>query len=239
MKERILIPEQMDDPELDRRSHYCALRGLQRINRWTDNASLAWSPIRQLAAALNRTELSVLDIATGSADIPIQLASRAKRAGINLQIDACDISPQALELAEESCNRAGLQIRLFTLDVLEDESGQNYDAPKYDIVMCSQFLHHLTDQQSLQVLTRMCDAAKYRIVVVDLIRSRLNLIQVWLASHVLSRSAVVHFDGLQSVRASYTIRELETIARRVGFDHFDIKSHWPCRLVLVGNKNGV
>ena len=233
MKKRILVPERMDDPDLDQKSHFRALRGLQRINRWTGNASLVWRPILQLATKLNRGHLTLLDVATGSADIPIQLAARAARAGITLQIDACDVSPQALELATASCARVDLPIRLFPLDLLKDEVVQ-----RYDVVMCSQFLHHLTIEQAQRILTGLRAAARHRVIVVDLIRSRWNWWQVWFASHVLSRSPVVHFDGPQSVRAAYTIRELEAIVQQAGFDSFRIRSHWPCRFVLVGNVNG-
>jgi hypothetical protein len=103
--------------------------------------------------------------------------------------------------------------------------------------MCSQFLHHLTLEQAVLVLAKMAEAAVHRVVAVDLIRSRLNWVQVWLATRLLSRSRVVHFDGPQSVRAAFTRPEMHVITSRIGFAHVDITSHWPCRFVLVGKPN--
>lgn len=229
MKTRELVPELMDDPDLDRAAHFRALAGLRRINRWTRNASLAWRQIKRLAEhGLDR--IRILDIATGAADIPIELYARAKTAGLALDIEACDVSQQALELAQANCDRTGASIRLLTLDVLNEPI-----ISKYDLVICSQFLHHLTDQQAEGVLRKMADAATQQVIVVDLVRSQLNWWQVWLATRILSRSAVVHFDGPQSVRAAFTIDEMKTLAERVGFTRFSITSHWPCRFTLVGD----
>lgn len=230
MKTRVLVPELMDDPDLDRAAHFRALAGLQRINRWTHNASLAWRQVERLAKQRGLDRIRVLDIATGAADIPIKLLSRAEAAGLTLDIEACDISKEALELAEANCDRVDASIRLLTLDVLNEPI-----TAEYDVVLCSQFLHHLTDRQTEGVLGKMATAATYRVIVVDLVRSQLNWWQVWLATRVLSRSSVVHFDGPQSVRAAFTVKEMKMIAERVGFARFSITSHWPCRFTLVGD----
>jgi 2-polyprenyl-3-methyl-5-hydroxy-6-metoxy-1,4-benzoquinol methylase len=220
----------MDDPELDRSDHFQALRGLQRINRWTRNAGLAWRPVQELARQLGRKHLKILDIGTGSADIPIQLWRRAQDAGLDLEIEASDVSDQALQFAAQNCERAGAKLRLLPLDVLQERIEE-----EYDVVMCSQFLHHLSDEQAELVLDKMKAAATCRVIAVDLVRSRLNWLQVWFAARTLSRSKVVHFDGPQSIRAAFTIDEIKTIAGRIGFSEFSIKSHWPCRFVLVGD----
>lgn len=60
MKTRTLIPELMDNPNLGEESHLEALQGLQRINRWTGNAIIAWRPICSLARSLGRDRLTVL-----------------------------------------------------------------------------------------------------------------------------------------------------------------------------------
>ena len=230
MKQRDLLPELMDDPGLNRQDHISALRGLQRINRWTNMAGLAWQPIEQLACQHPGKTLRVLDIATGSADLPVQIWQRAKRASIHLEIEACDVSEQAVAFARENCRRAGAPIKLFTLDVLHD-----LIPAAYDIVLCSTFLHHLTHDQTVLVLDKMARAASRRVVAVDLVRGRLNWLQVWLACRLLSRSRIVHYDGPQSIRASYTLGEVNEIVRRISLANYRITSHWPCRFVLVGD----
>ncbi|MCA9144447.1 MAG: methyltransferase domain-containing protein [Planctomycetaceae bacterium] len=229
MQERVLIPEQMDDPDLDRHAHELALRGLQRINAWTRNAALAWKYIAKVGSEIRERPVRVLDVATGSADIPIALMKMSASRGVGLEVDACDISDQALAVAAENCSAANVAVRLFRHDILRD------DVPKrYDVIMCSQFLHHLTSKDAASVLRKMKSASTHRVLVVDLERSRLNWLQVWFATRVLSRSKVVHFDGPQSVRAAFTVSEFRTLAQELDFASFAIHKKWPCRFVMVG-----
>lgn len=233
MQTRTLIPEQMDDPNLDRDEHLRALRGLRRINAWTRNASLVWQHVSKAARESSDRPLRLLDIATGAADIPIALLKMSASRGVKLKIDACDVSDQAIAFATEQCSVAKVAIRLFRHDVLRDEIPD-----QYDVVMCSQFLHHLTDEDAEIVLRKMKSAATKRVVVVDLERGLANWCQVWFATRVLTRSKVVHFDGPQSIRAAFTVAEFKNLAQTVGFASFVIRRKWPCRFVLVGETNG-
>ena len=233
MRTRVLIPERMDDLELDRDEHVRALRGLRRINAWTGNASLVWKRVSEAARESGDRPLRVLDIATGAADIPIALLKMSASRGVKLEIDACDFSEQAIAIAREQCAAANAGVRLFRHDILRDEI-----PARYDVVMCSQFLHHLPNEDVTIVLRKMKSAAVKRVVVVDLERSRANWLQVWFATRVFSRSKVVHFDGPQSVRAAFTIDEFKCIVQKVGFTRFEIRRSWPCRFVLVGETDG-
>jgi 2-polyprenyl-3-methyl-5-hydroxy-6-metoxy-1,4-benzoquinol methylase len=233
MQTRTLIPEQMDDPNLDRDEHVRALRGLRRINAWTRNASLAWQHVSKAARESSDRPLRVLYIATGAADIPIALLKMGASRGVKLSIDACDVSDLAIAFAAEKCSVAKVAVRLFRHDILRDEIPD-----QYDVVMCSQFLHHLTDEDAELVLHKMKSAAAKRVVVVDLERGFVNWCQVWFATRVLTRSKVVHLDGPQSIRAAFSVAEINRIAQEVGFAQFAIRRKWPCRFVLVGETDG-
>lgn len=233
MRTRVVIPELMDDHELEPREHLQALRGLRRINAWTGNAALVWKCLSQVARETNDRPLRVLDIATGAADIPIALMKTSVSRDVKLEIDACDFSDQALAIASENCAAAKVTVHLFRHDILRDEIPE-----RYDVVMCSQFLHHLTNEDVTIVLGKMKSAATKRVVVVDLERSRANWLQVWFATRVLSRSKVVHFDGPQSVRAAFTVAEFNRLVQPVGFASYEIRRKWPCRFVLVGETDG-
>ena len=57
-------------------------------------------------ADLGTDRLRVLDIATGAGDVPIALAQKAKRAGLQLEIRGVDVSEQALAFARERARSA-------------------------------------------------------------------------------------------------------------------------------------
>ncbi|HBE69252.1 MAG TPA: nucleotide-binding protein [Planctomycetaceae bacterium] len=231
MKHRQLVPELMDDPELDPLEHQAALNGLKRLNAWTGNPQLAWKLLRDNSAGVpENQQLSILDVATGSADLPIALSRFGAGAGVDLTISASDVSPTALEVARRQAQDQGADIKLIEHDVVQQDI-----AGKFDFVMCSQFLHHLTEAEVINVLRRMRSAARRRVIVIDLLRSWANYYQVWLATRLLSRSPIVHFDGPQSIRAAFTLPEFERLAIEAGFRDYKLSFRWPCRFVFCGS----
>ncbi|MEC8554456.1 MAG: methyltransferase domain-containing protein [Planctomycetota bacterium] len=234
MKQRELVPELMDDPQLDRLEHQAALEGLKRINAWTGNPRLAWSFLRKsISKGPVNQKLSLLDVATGSADIPIAIHRLSTKTGQSLSVTASDISVAALLVARQQAwnNRANIEL-------IEHDVVQNDIEGKFDFVMSSQFLHHLNENEVVTVLKRMRSAARRKVIVIDLHRSWMNFYQVWLATRLLSRSRVVHFDGPQSIRAAFTLKEFEKLAVRAGFRDFELSLRWPCRFVFCGKGNG-
>jgi SAM-dependent methyltransferase len=222
LRTRSRIPELMDDPALDPTEHRRALAGLARINRFTDSAGVLWPAIAKLATELNRP-VRVLDVATGSGDVPRKLIARAKRAGIALDISGCDLSPTAI--AEAS--REPSEVRFFTHDALRERLPRGFD-----VVTCSLFLHHLGEDDAIALLANMEDAAERLILVNDLWRSRFNYCAVWFACHLLTRSRVVRFDGPASVRSAFTPKEALALADRAGLAGATARSKFPCRFLL-------
>lgn len=223
---RHLLPELMDDPNLDPRAHAKALRGLARINFVSNSAGILWGPIRDLSLDHSRT-LVVLDVATGSGDLPIALARRARKAGIDLHLEACDISAVALAHARASAERAGVSITLHQLNALTDP------VPHADVVLCSLFLHHLAEESASRLLMVMKNAARRMVVVNDLERSRLGWWLAWIGVRLLTRSRIVHVDGPRSVEGAFTLSEAVKLASSAGLTPIRTSRHWPCRYRLV------
>lgn len=229
--ERILQPERMDDPALDKALHRQALQGLERINRFSGSAGILWPPIRRLCRELNVRSLKILDIATGAGDVPIRLWRRARQAGLSLQIDGCDRSGQAVEHAQARADQAGVPVRFFTHDPLA--SGIPHG---YDVLLCSLFLHHLDEAQAKTLLGGMARAAGRMVAVNDLARSRVGWGLAFAGTRLLTRSAVVHTDGLLSVRAAFTLPEVRALARETELAGCSVSGRWPCRFLLVWRK---
>jgi hypothetical protein len=224
---RRLQPEVMDQPGLDPGRHRQALRGLGRINFWSGSASILWPPLAALARATSRP-VRVLDLATGGGDVPIRLGRRARRAGLPISVDGCDVSPVAVEHAKRQAERDGAGVSFFVADALAGELPSGYDA-----VVCSLFLHHLTEDQAVGLLRRMAAAAGLLVLVNDLVRSRAGLLLARVGTRLLSRSPVVHVDGPRSVEGAFTIAEAKELAGRAGLGGTTIVRRWPCRFLLT------
>jgi len=223
LRTRERIPERMDDPGIDPADHRRALAALARINRVSNSTRVLWPVIPVLARELNRP-VRLLDVATGSGDIPARLLARASRAGIHLEIAACDKSAEAIEVARRKYDG----IEFFVHDALHTV------LPKgFDVVTCSLFLHHLGDDEAIALLTNMENAARHLILVNDLARSRVNFLAVWLTCRLLTRSRVVRFDGPASVRSAFTSEEALMLARRAGLSEAVAHKRFPARFLLA------
>lgn len=220
------IPELMDDPGIDPAAHRAALAGLARINRISCSADILWPPIRKLLQRDPTRTLRVLDVATGSGDVPHALAKRGER---RLEVAGCDISATAIQDANE--NSAAHAIRYFTHDAIREPLPTGFD-----VVTCSLFLHHLSEADAVALLQRMRDAAGELVLVNDLERSRLSYVLAWLGTRLLSRSQVVRFDGPASARSAFTPKEAQRLADEAGLKGATVGRRWPCRYLLSWRK---
>ncbi len=145
----------MDRADLDAIEHMRALRGLARLNWLSRSDAILWPAIRKLALARPDAPLRVLDLASGSGDVPLALARRALRQGLALEVAGCDKSEIAMRLARETAGREQVAVSFETCDVL------NGPIPSgYDVVTCSLFLHHLDDFDACRFLKQAAGAAQ-------------------------------------------------------------------------------
>ncbi|MFG0328613.1 MAG: methyltransferase domain-containing protein [Phycisphaerales bacterium] len=236
---RRISAEIMDRPDLDFARHDQALRGLARLNAIARSARLIWIPleasIRRHTAREDSRPFRVLDLATASGDIPIALARMAARRGYRVDIEACDISRRAIHQARRSVVNAGVTgVRFFVRDAMEvDDSAGVYDA-----VICSLFLHHLDRASAIDLLRRMDHLAGQVAVVCDLRRGAGGFAVTALATRLLSRSPIVHHDGLRSVEAAFTVDEANGLALAASLQAYTLEACWPFRWRLVWTPGG-
>lgn len=220
-------PEIMDQPGLDIDEHRQALRGLERINSVSGSVRVLWPALRELARQVQPQRVRVLDIATGAGDVPISLWHRARRAGIDLQVDGWDVSPTAIDYARARAADCKAEVQFHQRDALRDDI-----PPDYDAIVSSLFLHHLDEEQAVELLRRMAAATRRLVLINDLARSTFNFFLVRLATRLLSLSPVVHVDGPRSVEAAFTPGEILELADRAGLDGVQVTRRFPCRFLL-------
>jgi 2-polyprenyl-3-methyl-5-hydroxy-6-metoxy-1,4-benzoquinol methylase len=219
--------ELMDQEGLCETQHFAALQGLARINWISRSDAILWPRIARLAKANRGSTIRVLDLATGGGDVPITLARRALRAGLDLQIEGCDVSQQAVEFARWKGAAAGLSVSFSTLDVLNDPLPAGYD-----VVTCSLFLHHLDEANAASFLRKAADAAGRILLINDLVRGPVAFALAWTGCHLLTRSPVVRHDGPVSVAAAFSLAEARMLALRAGLNNASLVRRWPRRFLL-------
>ncbi len=218
----------MDRADLDPDRHRHALQGLERINWLSGSAGILWPSIRGVAEETNGEPSRILDVACGAGDLSIALFRRAARAGLNVQLEAADISSRALEHARKRADVAGARVHFFQHDALTGDFPSDYD-----VVFSSLFLHHLHEEQAVSLLQRMARAARRMVLVSDLARSRLGWTAAYWVTRLLTTSEVVHTDGPLSVEGAFTPEEALDLAHRAGLRRASVVRRWPFRFLLT------
>jgi ubiquinone/menaquinone biosynthesis C-methylase UbiE len=224
-------PELMDRPDVNKAWLREELEILQKINRFGAHR-LMLRYISQLLGSRKVQELSVLDLATGAADIPRAIVAWARANGMGIRVTAVDGNEEVLRSAREWC-RDWPEIRLERCDLLE----LPYGPESFDFVLCSLALHHFKTDDAVTILRRMNEIARVRYVVNDLQRNWLTIWTAELLARTIMRSPIVRHDGPQSFRAAFTVRELRTMAEQAGMRNFRVRRHQGIyRMVLAGKK---
>jgi SAM-dependent methyltransferase len=217
----------MDQFGLPPKQHTEALAGLERLNWISGSSRILWRPLVKLVQLRTRKTIRVFDLACGGGDVTIDLAKRARRARYSIQFVACDVSEVAITVARRKAKESGQSVEFFQADAVTEDLPAGFDA-----IMCSLFLHHLTDLEAERLLRGMGRAAGSLVLVNDLVRSSYGYLLAWCASRVLTRSEIVQSDGPLSVEGAFTPSEALGLAVRAGLSEAKISRHWPQRYLL-------
>ena len=212
MERSIDAVELLDGPLEDPAALVANLRDLRRINRWLGGASLSAVAIDALAA--HRPELTLLDVGTGGADIPLALLERARARGRRLSVVAIDSRPEILAAALRSRPAIG------ATEGLELHVGDGLALPypdrSFDVAHASLVLHHCAPESAVTLLREMARVARLGVVVNDLHRGRLGWSGAWLLGHLLTGNRYTRHDAPLSVRRAYLAGEMAGLLREAG-----------------------
>src|SRR5262249_44013416 len=144
-------PELLDGDEWSKAELRANLRDIRRVNRLGGGTAAIIDELTALGAWLPADRgVAVLDLATGSADIPLAVVRWAERRGRSVRVVASDVSEEILAMARE---HAGAEPRV---------AFARYDARSvplpngaFDVVLCSLALHHFEPGEAVAVLREM------------------------------------------------------------------------------------
>jgi 2-polyprenyl-3-methyl-5-hydroxy-6-metoxy-1,4-benzoquinol methylase len=237
-----LAPERRRDPELIdlppenySQSEYAGgLADIRKINRFfgDNHATLKFfsALVSGLGASAERA-VSVLDVATGSADIPVAIVKWARRQGIKIVVTAVDINPLAVREAVVF-TQAYPEITV----VAADGFSLPFADGSFDIVLCAKTLHHFSEEDTVRLLKEMGRMAAFGYIIMDLRRSWVAWLLISLLARLFSQNRLTRHDGPMSVLRSYTVPELGALADRAGLAGRWIKRRPFWLMALYGRK---
>jgi ubiquinone/menaquinone biosynthesis C-methylase UbiE len=204
--------ELLDGPLDDSAALEGNLRDLRRINRWLGGVALSIAAVEVVAPGA--TDLTLLDIGTGGADIPLALLRWATSHRRRLSVVALDSRPEVLAAARRT-NPAVDRTPGLTLEVGDGTSLPHADG-SFDVAHASLVLHHLEPDAAVVLLREMGRVARRGVVVNDLERGWLAWLGAWLLGHLLTRNRYTRRDAPLSVRRAYRRDEARDLVRAAG-----------------------
>lgn len=209
-------PELMDGRDPDRKRLAESLGDLAWYNRYLGGTATIVHQLRRLLANTSAGRLRLLDVGAGGADILPAVARWWGRRGTSVdEAVALDFGSETSRMAAAYLTRAEGCVRFGV--VQGDARALPFPDLRFDVTICSTFLHHLAPGDAVIALREMARVSRLGIVVSDLRRGVLGYLAAEaLARTVWRRHRYSRHDGPVSMRAAYTLEEARGLARAAG-----------------------
>ena len=204
-------PELMDRPQPVTPELVSDLQNLRQLNRYFGSYRLIEHFLRRWIKP--RSRMQILDLATGSGDIPRLVVDYARRVEATVTVDAVDQQASTLEIAR-SLSGDYPEIEFFQGDILSFGEGE------YDVVLCSLALHHFEEEAAVQVLKRCRQISRRYVLVSDLRRGLVATAGVYLLTALIFREPMTRIYARRSAERAFSFREFRSLAERAGWKNF-------------------
>ncbi|AGA31131.1 methyltransferase domain-containing protein [Singulisphaera acidiphila] len=229
---RSIDPELMDAPGLPESEVAQAYQVLRRVNRQLGN-------LRSLGRELQRfldeeprdgRPVSILDVGSGSGDLPQALQTRLERQRIPNRVLGLDRDPTAVALAHR-------QSPSQSLDIIQGDALRlPFADGSIDLVTAVKFAHHFHADGLTRLISEMARVAGRRVIVLDIQRHWLAYWGFIAWSRLLTRNRLVRYDGPLSVLRGFTADELTDLGRRLPSFSWTVRTYAGFQLALVGRR---
>jgi 2-polyprenyl-3-methyl-5-hydroxy-6-metoxy-1,4-benzoquinol methylase len=188
-----------------------SLSDIARLNRIGGTQTIRRHVAPFLARLRPGETLRILDIGTGAADIPLALATWARRRGRRVRVTALEMHPTIWRHAAHAAKDTP-EVRIVAANGLEPPIRPR----SVDVALCSLVLHHLPEEAVVALLRQLAALVRLGFVISDFRRGRIAWAAVWLVTRATACGRMARHDGPLSVRRAYTTAELTRLAERAG-----------------------
>ncbi|HXE90635.1 MAG TPA: methyltransferase domain-containing protein [Terriglobales bacterium] len=217
---RLVKPELLDSDAGTPAEVAASLADLRLVNRW-------FGGIRTTLQLVDRVvdsspELSLLDVASASGDVPGSVAEHLARRGIRTSITLLE--------------RARSHMRANGRYVAGDALALPFADASFDLVTCSLFVHHLEPHEIIAFVNEGLRVTRRAVLINDLRRHPIHLALIY-AGWPLFRSRLTRHDSVASVWRSYTPQELAELLARTRAARVEISRYYLFRIGAIAWRN--
>jgi 2-polyprenyl-3-methyl-5-hydroxy-6-metoxy-1,4-benzoquinol methylase len=209
------VLELMDRPQPISAELERDLQRLRQLNRWFGSYRLVSDFIRDWIKPGVR--MRIVDLATGSGDIPRLIIDYVRKIDAQVEIDAVDQQAATLQIAT-TLSAGYPEISYYEANILEWKGSQDYD-----IALCSLVLHHFSDEDAVTVFRQCRELSKRFVLVSDLRRGLLLQVGVHVLTAVIFREPMTRFDARLSAQRAFSFAEMRQLAIQAGWENFGHK----------------
>lgn len=222
-------PEWMDAPDADPDDLRRSLAFIRTINRLLGYTRTTIGHLERFSRGWTRGQtVRILDVGTGSGDIPRAILRWAQRKGFDVRIVGVDLHAATARAAADDAGDRRLSI------IQGDALRLPFANESFDYVLTAMFLHHLDDAAAVRVLQELSRTARRGIIAADLLRHRRA--RAWISLFTLFANPMVRHDARVSVAQAFNKEEVLQLREQAGIEYARYYRHFGHRFVLAGEK---
>jgi 2-polyprenyl-3-methyl-5-hydroxy-6-metoxy-1,4-benzoquinol methylase len=220
--------ELMDDLECSGEVLEQTLRELKTINRWLGGNEVTTDGLDQLVRDFPKPSYSICDVGCGGGDMLRIMQDWAKSRKIAVKLTGVDANPNIIELAKTRLN----DLKEIEWEV-QNVFSQQFQQSKTDILTCTLFTHHFTDEELVSLFRAFRQKINLGIIINDLHRNPIAYYSIRLLTSLFSKSPMVKNDGPISVLRAFSRKDWERILAKAEIKNYRISWHWAFRWQLI------
>jgi 2-polyprenyl-3-methyl-5-hydroxy-6-metoxy-1,4-benzoquinol methylase len=169
---------------------------------------------------------SILDVGCGGGLVALNLGASFP----SIQFEGCDISAEAIAMAEKESKNNPQHNVAFT-----QQSEVKLDRPEnsVDLVIATLVCHHIDDEDLVRFFQDALSISRSAVLINDLHRHRLPYLFYQLFSPIFGNRLINH-DGLISIKRGFTRKEWYRLLKQAGIKHFSVRWRFPfCWSVIL------
>ncbi|MGH9755558.1 MAG: methyltransferase domain-containing protein [Blastocatellia bacterium] len=207
------------------------LADLRRVNRYLGGRRALTRHLFPMIEATGRRRIRLLDVGSGSADIPARIVDWARGRGIEVECVALDLNETiAIEARRQAASYPEIEV------VRADAMNLPFEDHSFDFALASLFLHHFESPQAARLIESFARVARVAFIINDLRRHPVAYYSIKLLTRIFTRNRLVRNDSAVSVMRGFTERDIAEIASSSRIE-MRVFRHFPYRFILIGGRS--
>lgn len=219
----------MDDLSLATDALRQNLAELETINTWLGGYAPVLDALERLRPQFPAGRpLRLADLGSGGGDTLRHIARWARRHQVPVELVGIDANPFMLRYAAAKAQEFP-EISFQQQDIFSAEFQQQ----PFDILTCSLFCHHFSDDALVALLPRWQQQAALAVVINDLHRHPLAYYSIRWLTRLFRGSYLVQNDAPLSVARAFRRPDWQQLLRRAGIRRYTLRWRWAFRWQVI------